>query len=118
MAFIQDQLMYEKGYRYRLETVGSEPLYSKTLHELGPLMRSYPGDRFTVEKIVYDWKISDLFKLWADSRTSVINVLSEDHPGLVAAFMAQGLADKVFTRQDLNTIANLLIEKRVSLVKD
>lgn len=47
-----DTKMRNKGYKYRLTptTKRFEPLYAKTLAQVGPLMREYPNDRFeTVE---------------------------------------------------------------------
>jgi hypothetical protein len=119
--FVHDQLMHDKGYRYRLTPIGNafEPLYTKTLGQIGPLMRDYKDTRFEVKAIVYDWKLADLFQLWKDDKhTEVINILGEDHPGLVAAFIAQGIADKRITRSDVNEIANLLIEKRIKLAQE
>lgn len=48
-----DQAMLAKGYHYRLTpTSGAfEPLYVKGLIDIGPLMRSYPQDRFAVAQI-------------------------------------------------------------------
>ncbi len=116
MSFLHDQKMYEKGYRYKIDPKNHEfdPLYSKTLHNIGPLLRSYPEHRFDISKIVYDWKISDLFKLWKDNQSVVINLLAEEHAGLTAACIAQGFADGMLKAQDLNKIANLLIEKRMT----
>jgi hypothetical protein len=114
--FALDQSMHEKGYRYKIDptTKDFDPLYAKELHHIGPLMRSYPNHRFNINKIVYDWKISDLFQVWKNSPNAVVKVLADDHPGLTAAFIAQGLADKILKLSDVNMIANTLIEFRVN----
>jgi len=121
MNFDHDQKMYNIGYRYCCEPTKKEfePLYVKALHFIGPLFRSYPETMFNVRKIVNDVKLTELFQLWANSKQStVIDILAEDHPALVALFIAQGIADKVLTRGDINTIANLLSDKRVNLFLD
>lgn len=47
----QDQRMYCRGYRYRLDSPGIASLYAKYLHDIGPLMRQWPDHKFTVARM-------------------------------------------------------------------
>jgi len=110
-----DQGMHDKGYRYKLTPLNAQfqPLFTKTLDQIGPLMRDYKDTKFLVHPIRYDWNLADLFHLWKHgNQDQVITILSEDHPGLTALFLAQGIADNVINRSDLNTVANKLSELR------
>jgi hypothetical protein len=110
-----DEAMHDKGYRYKLTPLNANflPLFTKTLAQLGPLMRDYPDTRFDVTPLRYDWKLADLFHLWTNNNhEQVVRILSEDHPALTALFLAQGIADKIIKRDDLNIVANKLSELR------
>jgi hypothetical protein len=57
-----DAGMYDKGYRYRLtpDDNAFAPLYSKTLDDIGPMMRDYPDTSFTVAKLdPLNWASAD-----------------------------------------------------------
>ena len=45
--------LYAKGYRYKCNPTSRkfDPLYVKTLTEIGPLLRTYPEERFDVHEI-------------------------------------------------------------------
>ena len=48
-----DSRMFAKGYRYKLEFLNRDcdPLYAKTIDDIGPLMRQWPEDRFDLVKL-------------------------------------------------------------------
>ena len=115
MSFDHDQKMHDKGYRYKLipKNANFEPLYAKTLMNIGPLMREYPDTRFDVQPVRFDWNLEDLFHLWRNGHhDSVVRILAEDHPALTALFIAQGIADKHLDRNAVNAVANQLSEWR------
>lgn len=110
-----DEVMHNKGYRYKLIPINAAfaPLFAKTLNDIGPLMRDYKDTRFDIKPLRYDWKLADLFQLWKENhQDQVVRILSEDHPALTALFIAQGVADGIIRKTDLNTIANMLSEFR------
>lgn len=113
-----DSKMAAKGYRYKLTPKDAtfEPLYSKTLSGIGPLQRDYPDTHFDVTKILEDYTLSFLLKKWSHKEHAVvINILKDDHPALTALFIAQGVAEQIVSRSDLNKIANSLSEDRQKL---
>jgi hypothetical protein len=122
MTYEHDQAMWAKGYRYKLvDTDGKiEPLYAKTLADIGTFCRDWQYTTFDITPIFNEHYVSDLLKLWKSkedggldrNRARVIKIFAEDHPGLVATFLAQGFADEVLTQSDLNSVANLLIQYR------
>lgn len=116
MSIQHDEAMHDKGYRYKLIPLNAEfePLYSKTLSGIGPLIReNYKDIIFDIKPIRYDWKITDLLHLWKyEKHDEVVKILADEHPGLTALFIAQGVADKIVKRDDLNIIANKLSEYR------
>lgn len=50
MTKSHDELMYDKGYRFKLVPTNGEfePLYAKTIADVGSLMRSWPNIRFNI----------------------------------------------------------------------
>jgi len=119
MNFDHDQKMYAKGYRYCCEPTKKEfePLYVKSLSLIGPLYREYPDTLFDVRQVVSDVKIKDLLELWKSNQKKTIEILAEEHPAVVAMLIAQGVADGEIKKGDLNSIANLLIDKRIKLAQ-
>ncbi len=113
--FERSQEMANKGYNYILTDKQGKltPLYAKTLADIGNLMRDFPENRFNVTNIFVDYSVAELLKLWKNNKSAVVRMLKEDHPGLTATFIAQGLADRHLTIADVNTIANLLTEERM-----
>jgi len=110
-----DEGMHGKGYRYKLIPLNATflPLFAKTLDAIGPLFRDYKDTRFKVVPLRYDWKLADLFHLWKNHHhDQVVRILSEEHPALTALFLAQGAADGLIKKPDLNTVANMLSEYR------
>lgn len=62
-----------------------------------------------------DASYSVLLDDWhAGRRDQVIQQLADDHPGLVAVFLVQGIQDRRLNRNACNEIANRLIEFRVA----
>lgn len=66
-----DQKMYGLGYRYKLAAVGSmdnmEPLYAKTLSDIGPLARQWPNIKFDISALsdtVYDYRVASACLKW------------------------------------------------------
>ncbi len=60
----------------------------------------------------------DLIQNWINGNlSSVIEALSNDHSGLTAMFLVQGFADGSLTPNDLNVVANMLIEERQNLCR-
>lgn len=60
-----------------------------------------------------DTKCVDLHDLWSRGKQEiVIDLLANDHAGLAAVFLVQGIQDGTISRSMANTIANKLIEKR------
>ena len=64
-----DKKMFDKGYRFKLTPTDHsfEPLYVKALHECGPLMRSYPNNRFDSVRLVGEGTLPLSFNEWFDS---------------------------------------------------
>lgn len=61
-----------------------------------------------------DVNISELIDSWINGNIRhVIDILAADHAGLTAVMLMQGLQDRTLTVKDANTIANLLIDRRV-----
>ena len=67
-----------------------------------------------------DYNIADLLGRWKNgNRKAVIDILEEEHPGLVAAFIVMGIkhADGALRLDvaDCNAIANLLSDRRTEV---
>jgi hypothetical protein len=70
-------------------------------------------------RISPDTTVSSLIESWINgNRKDVINTLADDHPGLTAVLIVQGLADGRLKRTDANAIANLLIDRRVDMLRE
>ncbi len=68
-------------------------------------------------KINVDANVGELIESWISGNlTTVLDALENDHPGLVAVFLIQGLQDKTLSVSDCNHIANRLIDRRVARV--
>jgi hypothetical protein len=117
--FQYNQKMADQGYNYVLTDTDTDkegkilPLYAKNLNDVGSLQRDFPNVKFDIVKIDLDWDVATLFKLWKNNTNAVVDALEESHPGLTAIFIAQGIADGHLTVPDVNTVANLLIERRM-----
>lgn len=67
-----DQGMYDKGYRYKLTPLNAdfEPLFTKTLAQLGPLMRDYKDTRFLVHRLTQTIETTPIVEkdgVWIDA---------------------------------------------------
>lgn len=63
--------------------------------------------------------VSQMIENWKNGNCKeVLEALKEDHPGLTAMFMLEGIRSKVLKEIDCNRIANILIEDRMELCKD
>ncbi len=62
-----------------------------------------------------DITISELIESWVNgNQAHVLNTLLNDHVGLTAFLLVQGLADGSLSKADANRIANRLIDARVT----
>ena len=113
-----DAKMALKGYKYKLTPKNApfEPIYSKTLSGIGPLMRDWPTVEFDVTPIYDDHKVSEMIESYVNgNKNDVIQILDSDHPALAAMFIYTAITSKKLDRGDVNTIVNRLLEKRTEL---
>ena len=70
-------------------------------------------------KIDPDVTASELIESWINGNLAyVIDALSSDHPGLTAMVIVQGIHDRLLDAGDVNSITNMLLDRRVSLYKE
>ena len=114
--FQVDQGMYEKGYRWKLIPLDSDikPLFTKEIHQVGPLMREWGDVHFTIIPLRKDWEVKELLDMWPKNSKGVVHILGQDHPGLTAMFMLTGIQQKVLNVSDANMLVNELIDLRQS----
>lgn len=67
----------------------------------------------TIDSIIQAWTTGYL-----PARERIIDVLESDHPGLTAAVIAQGIADGRLDTEEVNSIANRLLDKRIAIVQE
>lgn len=62
-----------------------------------------------------DITVSELIASWVDGNQAwVLQQLLNDHVGLTAVLLVQGLADGTLSKADANRIANRLIDARLT----
>lgn len=62
--------------------------------------------------------IAQLQEKWTSGNcTAVLDALSNDHPGLTALFLVEGIRTKRLNQSDCNVIVNHLIDQRVAQLR-
>ena len=62
--------------------------------------------------------VAQLQDKWTNGDCSdVLNALSNDHPGLTALFLLEGIRSKRLNQSDCNVIVNHLIDQRVAQLR-
>ena len=62
--------------------------------------------------------IAHLQEKWTSGNSAaVLTALSNDHPGLTALFLLEGIRSKRLNQSDCNVIANYLIDQRVAQLR-
>lgn len=66
----------------------------------------------TIDSIIQVWTTGYL-----PARERIIDSLAQDHPGLTAAVLAQGIADGRLDTEEVNSIANRLLDRRIAAIQ-
>ena len=62
--------------------------------------------------------IAQLHEKWTSGNfAAVLNALSNDHPGLTALFLLEGIRSKMLNQADCNGIVNHLIDQRAAQLR-
>jgi hypothetical protein len=66
-----------------------------------------------------DINVEQLLTNWTNGqKSSVFDALSNDHPGLTALVLMEGIRRKVLKVTDVNHIVNILIDRRVEALHE
>ena len=66
-----------------------------------------------------DINVEQLLTNWTNGqKSSVFDALSNDHPGLTALVLVEGIRRNVLKVTDVNRIVNILIERRVEALHE